>query len=63
MKFIIEYDLVPSAIMGRRLPVTRRKTVAADSMLDALSAVACHLCPGPDCIRITIADIDGGLNE
>ena len=63
MKFIVEYDLLPSTVMDRQLPVTRRKTVEADSIGDALSAVACLLCPGPDCARITIADIDGDLRE
>lgn len=59
MRFIVEFDLLPTSTMvTRHYPVTRRIIITAESIRDALLKVDSEITPGNDCVSVRIHEVD-----
>ncbi len=57
-EFMIEYDLL--AMYGRKVPITRRISVQADNISEAINLFDQSIAPGQDCVRVQIFEISHG---
>ena len=57
MHYVVEMDLIPMEMVGRRYPITRRHLITADSISSALLETDKRFTPGQDCVAIRILEI------
>lgn len=58
-KYVIEMDLIPIVMTGRKYNTTRRFLIEAESMCAALLLVEKEYAPGQDCIGVRVLEIQG----
>lgn len=57
MKYVIEMDLIPIHMTGRKYPTTRRFLIEAGSICAALEKVVADEVPGQDCIAVRVLEL------
>lgn len=58
MKYVIEMDLIPIVMTGRKYNVTRRFLIEAEGISQAMLLPEKEYTPGQDCTGIRILEIE-----
>lgn len=58
MKYVVEMDLLPLEMTRRKIPITRRVLIEAESISAALLLVEKEFAPGQDCVSIRIFELE-----